>query len=155
EEGKALATRIRREVPALQSIDHLEDLSRLLPLPGSGTDDEVYVVFPFSDSKTSVERIIEIASKTHHNVFLIFISHDISASNYKRLVRTGNADWVSSHGVPQELLEVIARHQRAVANGAAKRPKPVVVTFLPSGGGVGNATIAIETAVQLKTSKSA
>jgi pilus assembly protein CpaE len=154
-EGEALEKRIRQDIPHLEKVESVEDLSRRLPpQPQAGAGDRAYLLFPFSHSQTSVDRLVEIAGRVRNAVFFIFISDDISASDYKRLVRTENADWVSMRGAPQEILDVISRHRRvAPASEPVERTKPLIVSFVPSGGGVGNATIAIETAVQLKTDK--
>ena len=42
-------------------------------------------------------------------VFFIFVSREISASDYKRLVRGGGADWVSTQDAPHEIAEIISR----------------------------------------------
>jgi pilus assembly protein CpaE len=60
---------------------------------------------------------------------------------------------VAESGLPHEILEIIDR----VGSGATHLEKPgspVVVSFVPSGGGVGNSTLAIETAIHLVTHKS-
>src|SRR5215204_1355861 len=154
-EGEALENRIRQYIPQLQKVDSVEELSRSLPpQPQSAAGERNYVLFPFSHAHTSLDQLVEMAAHGRDVLFFIFISDDILASDYKRLVRAGNADWVSSRGVPQEILDIIARHRQAAPVAErSKGAKPVLVSFVPSGGGVGNATIAIEAAVQLKTNK--
>jgi pilus assembly protein CpaE len=154
-ESEALEQRIRRDIPKLQKVDSVEDLSRRLPpKPSSGTEDTNYVLFPFFHANMSAQRLVEIAARGRDILFFIFISDDISASDYKLLVRAGNADWASSHDAPQEIREIISRRERGDAvNAPSARVKHVLVSFVPSGGGVGNATLAMETAVQLKTNK--
>ncbi len=91
----------------------------------------------------------------HPGVFFIFVSREISASDYKRLVRTGGADWVSMQGAPQEIQDIISRTSRTELRPGDQQVRPAIVAFVPSSGGVGNATLAIETAMQIKLDKQA
>jgi pilus assembly protein CpaE len=93
-----------------------------------------------------------IAAQEHRGIFFIFVSSEISASDYKRLVRSGGADWVSIQGAPQEILDILSRIGRSEVSHA-EQVRPAIVAFVPSAGGVGNATLAIETAVQVKRPK--
>src|SRR5260370_30072723 len=103
---------------------------------------------------TSFDRMANIAEREHRGIFFIFISREISASDYKRLVRRGGADWVSMEGAPQEILDIISRTSRKqVESVRDEQVRPAIVAFVPSSGGVGNATLAIETAVQIKGAK--
>ena len=85
--------------------------------------------------------------------FFIFVSKEISASDYKRLVRHHVADWVSLQGAPEEIEEIISREGQTETTGSAPGAKPIIIAFVPSGGGVGNSTLALEAAVQLKQNK--
>lgn len=154
-EGKALQDRLLPSIPDLQKVETVEELSRRLPPePQSSMGERTYVLFPFSHADATVDRLVEMAARGREILYFIFISDEISATDYKRLLRAGNADWVSSRGAPQEVLDILSRHQRApIANETPARPKPAFVSFVPSGGGVGNSTIALEIGVQLRTSK--
>jgi len=57
------------------------------------------------------DRMIEVATAYKNEVFLILISDEISASDYKRLVRTGAADWASAKAGSREVIDIIARVQ--------------------------------------------
>jgi hypothetical protein len=61
----------------------------------------------------------------------------------------GGADWVSIQGAPQEILDITSRTSRTdfVRD---EQIRPAIATIVPSAGGVGNAALAIETAVQIK-----
>jgi pilus assembly protein CpaE len=144
-DGEQLERSLRKSVPQLEHIDSLEQLQDKL------LSDRCYLLFPFSDA--SIDQLIDLAAKGRDDLFFIFIGDEIAASDYKRLVRTGQADWVSARGAQQEILDVIAQHKHAPNAKTSGRGELVVVSFLPSGGGVGNATLAVETAVQLKTHK--
>ncbi len=112
------------------------------------------VVAPPAD-QSYFDRLVDIAAQYRNQIFLILISDDISASDYKRLVRTGGAEWVSTRNGPAEVAEIIARRQRSetVADAVTPRSRPVTVSFVPSAGGVGNTTLAIETAISIKTNR--
>lgn len=154
-EKVALEQRIRGDIPELQPVGSVEELSLRLPTkPESGPRDTNYVLFPFSQSNISVQRLVEIAARGRDILFFIFISDDISASDYKQLVRAGNADWASVHDAPHEIRDIMSRHQRkGDTDQQSDRAKHVLVSFVPSGGGVGNATLSMETAIQIKTNR--
>jgi pilus assembly protein CpaE len=89
-------------------------------------------------------------------LFFILISEEISTSNYKRLIRTQGAEWVSAAGAAQEVVEIFAK--RRVAAPAPPSPieelkQPVTIAFVPAAGGVGNTTLIKEVGVQLKSRK--
>src|SRR5258708_8075199 len=100
--------------------------------------------------------LVEVAARKRNRMFLVLVSQNISIDDYKRLVQTDSADWDSSDADGREIPDIISRHQRRMAAAATAQPverKPVVVSFVPSAGGVGNTTLAVETGVQLKTDK--
>ena len=104
------------------------------------------------------DRLVEVAAQYRNEVFLILISDEISASDYKRLVRTGGAEWASAKAGPREVIDIIARHRQdgsasSTPASSAAIARPVTIAFVPSAGGVGNSTLAIETAIYLKTNK--
>src|SRR5262245_62260895 len=92
--------------------------------------------------------------KDHRVISFISVGNEIPPGDYKRLVRSGGADWVSIQGAPQEILDIISRTSRTdVRASRDEQVRPAIVAFVPSAGGVGNATLAIETAVQVKRAK--
>ena len=103
------------------------------------------------------DRLVEFAAQHHNEIFLILISDEISASDYKRLVRTGGAEWASAKAGSREVVEIIARREQERASdkrsGVSRNLQPVTVAFIPSAGGVGNTTLIIESAIYLQTSK--
>src|SRR5215471_418792 len=149
-----LESRIRSTVPSLRKIANLNEASRGRPLNTASTNpDQIYIIFPVL-AATSFERMANIAEREHRGIFFIFISKEISASDYKRLVRSGGADWVSMEGAPEEILDIISRTSgQEVRSARDEQVRPAIVSFVPTSGGVGNATLAIETAVQIKRAK--
>jgi pilus assembly protein CpaE len=152
-----LEARIRSSLPGLRKVARIEEVtSRLDPEGATADREQHYIIFPVL-MVTSFDRIVSITEQQEHRgVFFIFVSREISASDYKRLVRSGGADWVSLEGAPQEILDIVSRTNRKhVASAGAERGRPAIVAFVPSSGGVGNATLALETAVQIKLAKEA
>jgi pilus assembly protein CpaE len=149
-----LEHRIRTKLPDVQVVSRMEEVTRALP----GQSQLACILFPVVlNSPESFDRMIAIATEYRDSLFFIFISDDIPASEYKRLVQTGGADWASTGGAPEEIAEIIARVGRGgSAVDTSESPsttEPVMVAFVPSSGGVGNATLAIEIGVQLKAAK--
>ena len=102
-----------------------------------------------------LDRVIDQATKHRGRIFFVLISNEISASDYKRLVRSGSADWVDANGSAQEIADIIARQPQAMRTDGARAEGPVALVFLPSAGGVGNTTLGVEVAIQLKQGKDA
>jgi pilus assembly protein CpaE len=147
-----LEPRIRGAIPQLRKVATIEELTRGLPKATGAEEEKTYIVLALSPQNHGFDRIVKIASEYREILFFIFVSDDISASDYKQLVRSGNADWVSTRAAPQEILDILARHRRGSV-GAEGGGKPAMASFLPSAGGVGNTTIAMEAGLQLKTGK--
>ncbi len=117
----------------------------------------VLVVAPPRD-RGYFDRLVELAAKYHNEIFLILISDEISGSDYKRLVRTGGAEWASAKAGSREVIEIITRRKQQESLSAkhlasSTRLQPVTISFIPSAGGVGNTTLIIESAISLKTNK--
>jgi pilus assembly protein CpaE len=149
-----LERRIRSTVPSLRKLANLDAVTGARSQDGaSANHDQICIIVPVL-AGTSFDRMANIAEQEHRGIFFIFVSNEISASDYKRLVRSGGADWVSIQGAPQEILDIISRTSRTdVRASRDEQVRPAIVAFVPSSGGVGNATLAIETAVQIKRAK--
>ncbi len=144
-----LESRIRSNVPSLRKLANLDEVTRGRPR----NHGPIYIIFPVL-AAPSFDRMVSIAEQDHRGIFFIFISREISASDYKRLVRSGEADWLSMQGAPHEILDILSRASRKeVGSVRDEQVRPAVVAFVPSSGGVGNATLAIETAMQIKGAK--
>lgn len=159
---KDLDQRIRTKLPDVQSVSRMEEITNSLLTGAAGEGGLSCILFPVVlNSPETFDQMVTIASQYRNSLFFIFISDDIPASDYKRLVQSGGADWASTGGAPDEISDVLARIGRG---GTAESPKtpaspdaavtePLMVAFLPSAGGVGNSTLAIEVGVELKTAK--
>jgi pilus assembly protein CpaE len=147
---ESLDSRIRTQIPEVQKLGSVTELSSAVLAAGAQLS---YVLHPFSQDQTPIERLMEIAARGAGRLFFIFISGDISTNDYKRLVRAGNAEWVSAESAPLEILDVIARQKQAGA-GAQAGKAAKIISFVSSTGGVGNSTLVVETGVQIKSKKS-
>ena len=154
-ELEELETRVKARLPTLQKLTKLEEVTKRIAQQASEPPSETtFIIFPVLTTSASFDRLVSIAEQTQRGIFFIFVSKEISASDYKRLVRSGGADWVSLQDAPQEIHDIVSRSSKAEAAApSADGAKPVIVGFLPSAGGVGNSTLAVETAIQLKLDK--
>lgn len=151
-QSSAAERKIVDAIPNIVKIQSIEDIARETPKPGG---ERTYVLFlPPPHSTTHVDRIIHIAERYRDRIFFIIVSSDISGSDYKRLIRTGGAEWVSSNAPPSEILDVIAQHKSNIPTEPAPINRPCLISFIPSAGGVGNSTLAVEVAIQLMLGKS-
>jgi pilus assembly protein CpaE len=150
----AAEKRLRAAVPDLASVATIADLAARLAQPDDGP---AFVLLLASlRDRASVDTIIDFVTLHGGRAFFIVIGEEMSASDYKALVRTRRADWVSADADPREVIDIMARTRRAAevapaASGTGARA--AAVAFAASAGGVGNATLAVETAVRLKTDK--
>jgi pilus assembly protein CpaE len=150
----AIEQRLRTAIPDLIAVNNVENaLHGLQPLDAPNY---LLLIAPPSDAE-SIDKLAETAARYRDRIFFVLIGGDISASQYKSLVRTGGADWISAGADVQEVLHLISSRQQrgrteatAASRGDSRR---VAVSFVPSAGGVGNATLAVEVGVSLKTSK--
>src|SRR5262249_29079010 len=154
DKGKAIEHRLRKVLPDLIVASSMDDVCSSPKTTNSQT--YILVVAPSNDRRAFTE-LIDFALRGREQFFIILISDDISLDDYKALTRTGGADWVSTKADPQEILDIILRRNaRMVAEaklGGSPERKAIAIAFVPSAGGVGNTTLAVETCVYLKTNK--
>jgi len=152
-----LEQRIRAKLPDVKLVGRMEEVTRAPPKTAGANGALACILFPVVlSSPESLDRMVAIATEYRDSLFFIFISDDIPASDYKRLVQTGGADWASTQGAPDEIADIVARVGRGPVADIAEQPltaEPVMVAFVPSAGGVGNSTMAVEIGVQLKSAK--
>jgi pilus assembly protein CpaE len=138
-------------LPDVIKTKNLENITREI----SGRDSELmHVIFlaPSNDA-SYVDLLVRTAEKYRQRIFFILVSDEISGSDYKRLLRSGGADWVSADASAQEILDIIVRRPAASEAAVTGNARPILVSFIPSAGGVGNSTLAIEVAIQLRRGK--
>jgi pilus assembly protein CpaE len=143
-----LEQKIRGLLPGIIKAKNLENVTRKI----SGGDSELaHVIFlaPGNDS-TYVDLLVRTAETHRQRALFILVSDELSGSDYKRLVRSGGADWVSANAPAQEILDIIVQRPAAPKAAVTAKTRPILVSFVPSAGGVGNSTLAIEVAIHMK-----
>lgn len=146
----SIESRLRKGIPSLVKIDRLENISR------QSANDRAYIVLVLApQDRTYVKNFLDAASRYGDELFFIIMGDEISASEYKALLRTGRADWISADAEANEILEIVARTsaERATSARDESSHKATVVSLVPSVGGAGNATLAAEVGVYLCRSK--
>lgn len=154
EQSALIEKRIKTAVPDLIRIARLEDIAR--EVAGAAKEPPYILVVGPGDNDAYLDRLIDIATQYRDRFFFILISDDISTNNYKRLVRTGSADWVSIAGAPQEITEIFAKRRIGALSPpavATTQSDPCTVAFVPVAGGVGNTTLLAEIGVGAKLQK--
>jgi pilus assembly protein CpaE len=142
--------KLKPTIPDLKRVPRLEDIDETSM---DGVERFIVLLVAAAPENGDVQNLIDLVSRHPRRIFFIVIGGDISARDYKRLIQSGNADWVAESGLPEEILEIVGRVS-APARNAHPVETPVVVSFVPSAGGVGNSTLAIETAIHLVRDKS-
>jgi pilus assembly protein CpaE len=142
--------KLKSTIPDLRRLPSLEDIDETAI---DGAERFIVVLVAGVQENGDVQNLIDVVTRRPRNIFFIVVGGDISARDYKRLIQSGNADWVAEAGLPQEILEIVGRISAPARNAHAVE-SPVVVSFVPSAGGVGNSTLAIETAIHLVRDKS-
>jgi pilus assembly protein CpaE len=138
--------KLKPSLPSLARIASFEDIGRR---EKARAGERIYVLLIAPSTEPEYfSTLVTTLGRYRGSEYFILISGEISATNYKQLVRDGNADWASEAGLPKDVVDIIARvDAKPVPAQVSNRPK--VVAFVPSAGGVGNSTLAMETAVQL------
>ena len=142
--------KLKSTIPDLKRVSRVEDIDQRSV---NGAERSIVVLVAATPKHANVDDLIEVVRRHPRNLFFIVVGGDISAQDYKRLIQSGNADWVAEAGLPHEVLDIVGRVSAPARDDVAVE-SPVVVSFTPSAGGVGNSTLAIETAVHLVRDKS-
>ena len=145
-----IESKLKSTIPNLKRVSRVEDIEER---SANGGERSIVVLVAARPGHANVDDLIDAVGRYPRNLFFIVVGGDISARDYKRLIQSGNADWVAEVEAPQEILDIVGRIT-APARDEAAAYSPVVVSFTPSAGGVGNSTLAIETAVHLVRDKS-
>jgi pilus assembly protein CpaE len=107
----------------------------------------VLVLLPEGDIPDLTALLGEIGHSEGH-IFYVAIGGQLSGADYKRFIRSGNADWFAN-GVEVSEINVIIEHRLGASGTRVGTKDPVIISFLPCAGGVGNSTLVIEVAMQL------
>ena len=154
EESAALEAALKANISELRDAASVDIIGK----SATGLDDPVIVIAVLRiEDRREIDQVIEFALRHSNEMFVILVGGEISVNEYKRLARSGAGDWVSANAGASEVLEIISR-RRSRGNGAgATSPRlghrPVTISFIPSAGGVGNTTLALESAAYIKSDK--
>jgi pilus assembly protein CpaE len=149
---QAIEAKLKGIVPDFQKIEKIEDIAAKI---SSKVDTKIFVIFVSPDlSSDAIDKLIYIANRYRHRVFFILVSNEISGADYKRLIRSGGADWIAARGSLQEIPELIYKQNLPADTSVPEGTNPTIVSFVPAMGGVGNTSIALEVALGIKLAKS-
>jgi pilus assembly protein CpaE len=151
EKSVALEQKIRGLLPNVIKSKNLETVTREM---SAGDQEFIHVILlaPSNDA-TYVDLLVRTTEAYRRRIFFILVSDEISGSDYKRLLRSGGADWVSANAPAREILDIVVRPATGPEAAVTERARPILVSFVPSAGGVGNSTLAVEVAMQLRKGK--
>jgi pilus assembly protein CpaE len=155
-EQQPIRDALKKSIPELVDVD---SLTAMLESAARIKKDErsVGIALLPLESDLTFDRLVQFVNQHRDEIFLILIGGELSASAYKRLIRSGAADWTSAKSDLNEVLDIIARRRYVDdADSGLQRgvgPRPVTISFIPSAGGVGNTTLAIEAAAYLKSDR--
>jgi pilus assembly protein CpaE len=151
EKSVPLEQEIRGLLPNVIKSKNLETITREM---SAGDQEFIHVIFlaPSNDA-TYVDLLVRTTEAYRRRIFFILVSDEISGSDYKRLMRSGGADWVSANAPAQEILDIVVRPTAGSDVAVSERTRPILISFVPSAGGVGNSTLAVEVAMQLRKTK--
>lgn len=106
------------------------------------------VVIPETASHPlDMTEAIDFAKELGGQTFVVCLADTVAPDDYKRLVRTGSAEWITWRDHREELRDLVGRLTADASPGRAAS----VLSFVPSKGGVGNTTVVIEVAMHLST----
>ena len=117
-------------------VEELYDALKVLP-----DHERSLVIVPDFVGDTNV---VGFSQSARGKAFVIYISDTISADTYKQFSKSGAGEWIRWGSLGEELGDVLRQH----ASGP-ERTNGAIVAFLPSAGGVGNTTLAFETAISV------
>ena len=106
-EVEAIETRLKEVIPELHRIEKLEEIAGKINAKASG---KIIVIFisPLI-APSEIDSLINISKRHLEKIFFILVSNEISAVDYKRLIRAGGADWVATSSAHEEIPEIIYR----------------------------------------------
>jgi pilus assembly protein CpaE len=152
--GAELKAALRSAIPELREAASLDAVAKSARGPDDPT---IAIALLAAGAPVDFDGLVDFAARLPGGVFLIVVGGEISATQYKRLVRGGAGDWVPMPADVGEVLDIIARRRSRGSASAARTSgrNPATISFIPSAGGVGNTTLAVEVAAYIKTDKAA
>src|SRR6516165_3710099 len=106
---REIERRLKAALPGIATIQGVQEIERRAA--GNSVDPVFILVAAPSAKSEYFEKLINIVTRYREHFFFILISQEISATDYKRLIQSGGADWVSDSAPPQEITDIIARQR--------------------------------------------
>ena len=125
--------KLKSTIPDLKRVPSVEAID---PKSVNGADRSIIILAAAAREGANFDDLIDVVRRHPRNLFFIVVGGDISAQAYKRLIQSGNADWVAEVGLPHEVLDIVGRVSAPARDDVAV-DFPIVVSFTPSAGGVG------------------
>jgi len=93
--------KLKSAIPDLKRVPRVEDID---PKSVNGAERSIIILAAASSEGANVDDLIDVVRRHPRNLFFIVVGGDISARDYKRLIHSGNADWVAEVGLSHEIL---------------------------------------------------
>src|SRR6202453_2177895 len=98
--------KLKSAIPELKRVPSVE---AIVPKSVNGAERSIVVLAAPAPQGANVDDLIDVVRRHPRNLFFIVVGGDISARDYKRLIQSGNADWVAEAGLPHEVLDIVGR----------------------------------------------
>ena len=129
----------------VERLGSIEDASERLNQPSEFAIIVLLRPFPATGE---IDKVIELANECRERAYVVYITNDVAAFDFRRLLATGSGEWIPTHSAVSELPLVIQRIERSQATPASQASR-LFTSFAPSGGGSGNTTLAVESATAI------
>lgn len=131
-------------------VEHLASIAEVRQRLSQPSEYALIVLLSPSPPEGEIEQVIELAHEAGERAYVIYVSNDVAAADFRRLLATGSGDWIPTRSAVTELPTIIQRIERTHA-APGNQGNRLFTAFAPSGGGSGNTTLAIETAASIAT----
>ena len=98
--------KLKSAIPDLKRVSSVEAID---PKSVNGAERSIVILAAAAPEGANVDDLIDVVRRYPRNLFFIVVGGDISARDYKRLIQSGNADWVAEAGLPHEVLDIVGR----------------------------------------------
>ena len=89
--------KLKPVIPALLRAPKIEDIG---DSPMRSAEPSFVILVAPSAAENHLASLVETAARYSGKLYFIAVGGDISAKEYKKLIQSGNADWVAENGAP-------------------------------------------------------
>ncbi len=140
---------MRSLVALLSSLGHrvalVADLGGLKIEHDAAGGRRALIVVPETPGGPAAREVVDLARAAEARAFVVYVADSLAPELYKALVRSRAGEWVGWDTCAEELRDLAS----ALDGPAQAQESGRIVSFLPSKGGVGNTTLALETGIHL------